>query len=178
MITLERIKNINSNEYLFTEMLLTQSFPIDEYRNFDEQRQNVSALDIFHLYVVKDEETPIGFISIWKFNDFSYVEHFAIEPTMRKKGYGSMVLDKVKEQEPRIVLEVEIADNDVSQRRIDFYTRNGFVLCKKQYIQPAYRPEGNELLMHIMYYGNVDIEKEFNKIKNQLYRHVYGKNLE
>lgn len=178
MITLERIKNINSNEYLFTEMLLTQSFPIDEYRNLDEQKQNVSTLDIFHLYVAKEKGTPIGFISIWKFHDFSYVEHFAIEPTMRDKGYGCMVLDKVKEQEPRIVLEVEIPDNDVAQKRIDFYTRNGYFLCKKQYIQPAYRPEGNELPMYIMYYGNVDIEKEFDKIKNQLYLHVYGKNIE
>ncbi len=156
---------------------MTSSFPIDEYRNLDDQRYNTCKKDEFYLYIAKDGKEPVGFITAWKFNNFTYVEHFAVHQSVRGKGFGSAIIDKLKEQEQRIVLEVEIPDNVTAQRRVEFYIKNEFSLCNKEYTQPAYRPQGNELPMHLMFYGDFNIDTEYNEIKKILYCNVYGKPL-
>ena len=169
-----RLTDTDQDEYIFAEKLLIESFPTDEYREIEEQRKNVKNHDNFHMNIIYSNSTPVGIISFWKFDTFTYVEHFAILPTLRKRGYGAAVIKKLIEEERRIILEVEKPTDETSKRRIAFYNRCGLTLCEKKYIQPAYRNDSNEIPMHLMSCG-VKLDENFEYIKNSIYCTVYGK---
>lgn len=173
-IIFKRIKDTKGDEYLFAEKLLVGSFPPDEYRSLVQQRDFVERRDNFHMNIICCPTGPVGIISYWIFDTFTYVEHFAIVPTLRSNGYGAAAIVKLIEQEKSIVLEVEKPDDETSRRRIAFYRRCGLELCEKEYIQPAYRADSSEIPMHLMSHG-IDIENNFEQIKSRIYREVYGK---
>ena len=174
MITIERITTSNSDEYLYTERLLTASFPRDEYRALQQQRSNVDGNEAFCMTILCNDGCPIGLLSYWRFDDYIYIEHFAIEATQRNKGYGALVLKQLLKTESKVVLEVELPTDETSCRRIGFYGRCGFEMCDGEYIQPAYRADSNEVPMRLMACG-IDMASCFEQIRNDIYRTVYGK---
>ena len=146
-------------DYSFVENLLHESFPEAERRDDVGQRDNVDN----------------GLITVWKFAGFSYVEHLATSPSVRNKGYGRKIMEVLQQQFPGvIILEVEKPVDEWSRRRIGFYQRCGFSLCEKEYVQPSYRKGGETLPMFLMYAGTETIDKEFESIRNEIYRRVYG----
>ncbi len=173
-IIFKRVTDAGSEDYIFTERLLVESFPCDEYRSLEEQRRFVQERENFHMNIIYDSTTPVGIISYWKFDTFTYVEHFAIVPTLRNSGYGASAIKRVIENKRSIVLEVEKPTDETSLRRIAFYQRCGLTLCEKEYIQPAYRADSNEIPMYLMT-CEVDADKNFEQIKSIIYREVYGK---
>ncbi len=174
LITASRIKDCDTKEYKFVEELLTTSFPLDEYRPLDEQRINVENVESFHMNILSVEEEPVGLLSYWQFDGYIYVEHFAISPVLRGKGYGCEAITGLVRDKQNVILEVELPTDGLARRRIAFYARCGFALCTKEYVQPAYRQGGNEVPMRIMYCG-VDAERDFENIISTIYRTVYGK---
>ena len=138
-------------DYSFVENLLHESFPEAERRDDVAQRDNVDNCAAFTCYLISDDELLVGLITVWKFVGFSYVEHLATSPSVRNKGYGRKIM-----------------------RRIGFYQRCGFCLCEKEYVQPSYREGGETLPMFLMYAGTETIDKEFESIRDEIYRKVYG----
>ena len=70
--------------------------------------------------IVRDGELA-GMISYWNFGTFVYVEHFAIDPSLRGGGTGSEVLAELRRSLGRpVVLEVErpADSNPMAARRI------------------------------------------------------------
>lgn len=173
-LTFKRLTDTDCDEYIFAEKLLVEAFPADEYREISEQRANVRNLNNFHMNIIYSGTTLLGIISYWKFNTFTYIEHFAILPEFRNCGYGALAIKKIAEKEKAIVLEVEKPDDEITRRRIAFYQRCGFTLCRKKYIQPAYRNDSKEIPMHLMSRG-VPVDENFENIKNKIYHSVYGK---
>lgn len=72
-----------------------------------------------------------------------------------------------------IVLEVELPNDEMSIRRIGFYERVNYKLWKNEYSQPPYRKGDEYLPMHLMVYGDLNSEKDFDRIKYNLYKEVY-----
>ena len=173
MIVLKRITSYNTYEYCFTENLLTNSFPKDEYRNLEEQRNNVVKKANFHLMLACENGEPVGFISYWMLDDFCYVEHLATLNQLRGKGYGKSILNELQKMVEKIVLEVEIPIDELSRRRIDFYRRAGFILCEVPYVQPSYRANGKSLPMLLMFYGWDCNKSNYEKAKKQIYNNIY-----
>ena len=173
-IIFKRVTDAEGDDYLFSEKLLVESFPSDEYRSIEEQRTFVKERENFHMNIIYSSTTPLGIISYWKFDTFTYVEHFAMLHALRNCGYGAAAIKKLIEKEQNIVLEVEKPTDEISRRRIAFYQRCGLTLCEKEYIQPAYRADSNEIPMHLMSCA-VETDKNFEHIKSTIYREVYGK---
>jgi hypothetical protein len=69
---------------------------------------------------------------------------------------------------------VEMPEEEMAQRRINFYKRQGFVLWEKPYLQPPYRPGDDYLPMLLMAHGNLERERDFETVKNSIYREVYN----
>lgn len=173
MISFIPVKTTDS-EYKFVEDLLHEAFPIDERRDDDVQRSNTDHNPLFTAYLITDKDLKIGLITLWKLNGFYYVEHLATSPGVRNKGYGKEIIQTIlKEFHSRIVLEVELPENELSRRRIGFYERNGFTLCRKSYLQPPYRKSSRPIPMYIMYSGTESIDGIFNEIKSEIYDKVY-----
>lgn len=171
------IKNIRSEEplYSFIENLLISAFPIQERRDIEAQRQLTNDSSIFHNNVLIANGIPIGLITYWDMESFYYIEHFAIDEKNRNKGYGQEVLNILKKTlKAPIVLEAEVPTDEISQRRINFYQRQGFVLHDIPYLQPPYREGGSWFPLRLMTYGNINMNEQYNTIKRKIYHHVYG----
>ena len=77
--------------------------------------------------------------------------------------------------EVQTVLEVEPPEREIAARRIRFYERNGFALNPyDDYVQPALSAEGEELPLLLMTYPSAVTRAEYEQIRDELYRKVYG----
>lgn len=174
MIKFNPVKTTDTS-YAFVENLLHESFPEEERRDDDMQRYNTDNNPLFTTYLITDDAEYIGLITLWRLSGFLYVEHLATSPSVRNKGYGKMIMQALLNNFPdsKIVLEVELPEDEFSKRRIGFYERNGFVLCRKSYMQPPYRKSGSPIPMHIMFSGADSIDGMFDTITSEIYKNVY-----
>ncbi|MEG1543719.1 MAG: GNAT family N-acetyltransferase [Tannerellaceae bacterium] len=137
--TIRFITSAQSQDYAFFEQLLIDSFPKEEYRDLEIVRRFITEQASFHVLLLSSHNDKMGALSYWDFDTFVYVEHLAIRTDIRSKGYGSLLIEHLATlvQKP-IVLEVELPENEQSQKRIAFYQRKAFTLCSTPYLQPPY----------------------------------------
>lgn len=160
--------------------LYISSFPDDERREWN------STIDVdsfcrmnqrhFHIIDVFVDDKFMGFVSLWNFDNFIYIEHLAISHLSRNKGIGSFILKfLISEINNNIILEVEPPIDDISIRRIEFYNRIGFSIIKNiHYIQPAYSDKRQPVALSIMTHGNIQIS-DISDHKLRLIKHyVYN----
>ena len=144
------------------------SFSDNEYRPYDEQ------LALFEEPEYRIYYMPAGFLAVWEFESFIYIEHFAVDPALRNSGTGSAMLQElVKQYQKPICLEVELPEDELTRRRIGFYERNGFVFNEYPYIQPPISKGKSPVPLRIMTYKSEITREEFQKMKEILYRRVY-----
>lgn len=126
------------------------SFPEDERRNEKDfwdlfNNPNAEILSIFN------EENFIGYLIIWKFPLFIFIEHFEVFEEFRGQKLGSKILKALYKKHQNIILETEPATlSQIAERRVEFYQRNGYSILKKDYIQPKYSEEKNDLELWLM----------------------------
>lgn len=174
MIEIKRIQTTDIN-YPYMEELMQTAFPIHERRDIATQRLYADTVRSFHNHIITKDETPIGLITYWDFEHFLYIEHFAIDPSLRNKGYGKDVLEIIKEGNKKpIVLEAEEPTDEMSIRRISFYQRAGFVMHEYPYLQPPYRKGDQWFPLKLMTFGNIDMQKMYIHIKEHIYKKVYN----
>lgn len=175
MLKLQRITTADADLYSYMESLMMQSFPPEEYRELEELRQYTDTKAHFHNNVIFYNNVPVGLITYWDFGHFYYVEHFAIDPSQRNSGHGKNVLNHLCQLlKLPIVLEVEMPEEEMAQRRIRFYQRQGFSLWDSPYRQPPYKPGDDYLPMRLMAYGDLLCERDYDSVKKYLYREVYN----
>ena len=148
--------------------IMQASFSDNEYRPYDEQ------LALFEEPEYRIYYMPAGFLAVWEFESFIYIEHFAVDPALRNSGTGSAMLQElVKQYQKPICLEVELPEDELTRRRIGFYERNGFVFNEYPYIQPPISKGKSPVPLRIMTYGEAITRETFEAMKNVLYRSVY-----
>jgi ribosomal protein S18 acetylase RimI-like enzyme len=172
---LKQIYTSDTELYPFTERLLTESFPQNEYRDLSDFRQYTDSNALFHNNLIFEKDKRLGFITYWDFPRFAYIEHFAIDKQIQGKGYGAFSLYLLKKVITKpLVLEVELPINNLAVRRIKFYKRQGFKLWNNYYEQPPYRPTDNPYPMLLMVYGDLQSTTDFQEVRSTIYREVYG----
>lgn len=172
---LQQIRTTDEAHYAFVEKVLVDSFPQNEYRDLPDFRDFTDNNPLFHNNIILENDRLAGMITYWDFSDFYYIEHFAIDKSMRGKGYGAYSLFLLKRMINKpLVLEVELPVKEQSLRRIRFYQRQGFSLMNNYYEQPPYRPSDNSYPMLIMVYDEKGRGVDFKAIRSTIYREVYG----
>ena len=162
------LQRINETNFPEIYRIMQASFSDDEYRPYDEQ------LALFEEPEYRIYYMPAGFLAVWEFKSFIYIEHFAVDPALRNSGTGSAMLQElVKQYQKPICLEVELPEDELTRRRIGFYERNGFVFNEYPYIQPPISKGKSPVPLRIMTYKNEITREEFQKMKEILYRRVY-----
>lgn len=175
MITLQRITTADAELYHYVENLLVQSFPDNEYRPLEQLRDYTDHKKAFCNNVILHENNPIGLLTYWDFGTYCYIEHFAIDTRQRNGGYGRESLQLLcRLLERPVVLEVEMPDNELAERRIRFYQRQDFRLWTKPYKQPPYKAGDSFLPMYLMAYGNLQAERDFESVVSDIHREVYN----
>lgn len=162
------LQRINETNFPEIYRIMQASFSDDEYRPYDEQ------LALFEEPEYRIYYMPAGFLAVWEFESFIYIEHFAVDPALRNSGTGSAMLQElVKQYQKPICLEVELPEDELTRRRIGFYERNGFVFNEYPYIQPPISKGKSPVPLRIMTYRSEITREEFQKMKEILYRRVY-----
>ena len=196
MLHLHPIKSQASPYWDSLVRVYLQSFPLDEQRPIasiahlltEEPRYTMQAIiddeneDLWSKhthplnakpYTLNTKQT-LGLLTTWHFEEFIYIEHFAIDPTLRSQGYGSEALKAfIHEHGKPIVLETEPPTDALSIRRIEFYERIGLTLYDFPYMQPAYTEDSHPVELRLM--GTLDTEATPLPLVSQiLHREVYG----
>ena len=147
------------------------TFPEDERRDEDQFLALLENPDSF-IFAVKNEETHVGYIILWKLKTCYYLEHFEVFEEFRNLKLGSTILAELQEKFNNILLESEPSHLDeMAERRINFYLRNGFSIICEDYIQPSYGPGKNSINLFLL--SNFKIEN-VNAIEQELHLKVYG----
>lgn len=151
------------------------AFPIDEQRPVESIARLLTDDTHFVAYaLIDDTQRFLGLLTAWHFSTFTYIEHFALSPTLRSQGYGTEALQTfLKSTSAPIVLEVEPPVDDTARRRIQFYQRCGLTLYDYPYMQPSYTPEGHPVPLCLM--GTLDCQTTpLTQVSQTLHREVYG----
>lgn len=137
------------------------SFPADERRSFTVVRRYLKcSRRPFHILAALEQGEVIGFLSFWEFDNFRYIEHLATDSNIRGRGIGKHLLQHfLSLNSLPVVIEVEIPQDEMSVRRVNFYNRLGFVMRHDfYYMQPPYDAHKNPLEMKLMTYGDLKPE--------------------
>lgn len=173
MITLHPIRHTSDVHWSTFTTIYRESFPIDEQRPTDDIARLIAEEERYRaMALVDDEGHCIGLLTTWELDTYIYIEHFAIAPSLRAMGYGTIVLQRFIESQPMpILLEAEPPTDDITQRRINFYKRCGLTLYDYEYIQPPYAPDRLPVPLRLM--GTL-IAPDLPEVARTLHHEIYG----
>lgn len=155
--------------------IMSASFPVTEYRTKSGQEKLLDRSEYRLLTERDEEERIIAFLAVWEFPALRFIEHLAVDPSVRGGGVGNKLVRKYLEEQSvkPTILEVELPEDELSARRISFYERLGFRLNEYSYVQPPLREGGDPLPLKIMSYPQLLTEQEFLACRAILYSEVY-----
>ena len=168
--------NTTNPYYAEAEDLMKDAFPPEERRPLAEQRDYADHNPLFRPHVVLDNGKFAGLLNFWQLDGFLYAEHLATLPSLRGKGLGQRVMEKlINDSSLPIVLEVEPPTDELKQRRIGFYQRCGFMLWEhRTYMLPPYSAQLPSIPLRLMVHGQLSEEQDFDHVCREIYTNVYG----
>ena len=167
------MQRLTQNDFDALFSLMEKSFPADEYRGRAAQKALFDN-PLYAVYGLKDGADVKAFISTWRFDDFAFVEHFAVNPRFRNNGVGGKMLNElIARLNKTVCLEVDPPETDIARRRIGFYERNGFFLNAHPYEQPPMAAGKKSVKMQVMTTGGKVNAERFAEIRSALYEKVY-----
>lgn len=169
-----QFRKVDKSEFYKVYEVIEKAFPLSEYRTFDEQMV-LMELPYFNAMLIEDENALVGILIEWELEHAIYLEHLAVNPEIRGKGLGSILMrEYLSKSANNIVLEVEDIDTEIAQRRIGFYERLGFTLSNISFKQPQFEGRDEETVnLRIMHYPNNISNDELLKIKEEILQKVY-----
>ncbi|WP_405725465.1 ROK family glucokinase [Anaerotignum sp.] len=153
--------------------LLEAAFPVTELRIREEQKKLLRET-CYRLYGVRKNGMFAAVFAAWEIDDFLYIEHFAVKEEYRNGGYGGSLLDLFLEEKGKaMVLEVEVPEDEMTERRVGFYERHGLVYNEYPYLQPPMRKGQDLLPLRFMTKPAAIEEKTYERYKKRIYEVVY-----
>ncbi|MBW4082055.1 GNAT family N-acetyltransferase [Paenibacillus sp. S150] len=155
--------------------IMEASFPDTEFRTYNGQKALLSHRH-YRLYTERDAENRIlAFLAAWEFPELRFVEHLAVNPEIRGSGIGKKLMQAYLSRPGKpVMLEVELPEGKLAQRRIGFYERLGFHMNPFDYVQPPLRTGQAALPLRIMTCPRQATLQEFRLYRDLLYAEVYN----
>lgn len=159
---------------------LNEYFPEHEMKKKGQLTDLIEDKDVYY-----KEETEDYLVLYAEFPDFIFIDYFLVTSNRRSKGLGSSVLERFKQKNKMILLEVEPPDNeDVdTERRLAFYQKNGFRIANHiEYTRED--GDGEKFSMDILYWPAGEVSQKVimermalacRSIHNYRSRHYYGR---
>ncbi len=168
MIMIKEIHDIKET-YIF----LQKTFDPSELREYGWMK-DIYEQKKFKIYGYLEDEQLLGVITLWEFDDYNYIEHFAVDERRRGQGIGSQMIENMKLLSDKpLVLEVEEIVDDITQNRVHFYEKHEFFLSSYHFIQPPLRDNVKDVPLIYMSYpillDNDIYHKIFIELKNKVY---------
>lgn len=148
--------------------LYEESFPSEERRTTSELLRMLNVQEMYFTAVLL-EEVVVGFVVYWQFGQFRYIEHLAIYPAHRRKGFGDAILKQLRNEGKPLLLEVEIPYDLTSTQRVGFYNRAGFSALPVYYHQPPYR-KGEAVVPMLLFSDRTDWDAELLRVSTEQFQ--------
>lgn len=166
-----RIQTLNHPDWPILWQIYEASFPANERRLWD-QHQLILENPRYHFDSWRnDNDEIVGFTAWWGYDDFSYLEHFAVDPTRRGEGYGKTILTNwMNLEHPVIILEIDPVTDEISQRRFNFYRRLGYLENMFEHGHVDYSDGSGFVPMRLLSFPNEVEERlcrRFEKLQNE-----------
>lgn len=148
MLTNTTITSVDSALFQRLDALYTSAFPRHEQRQMSAK---LAAIGNSH-YALEawfDAEQFVGLSGCWVFDDYLYVEHLAVDSSLRSQGYGKRLLGQILTRAPVTILEIDPLTTEIARKRLRFYESMGFVANPWPHVHPAYHQEmpGHDLIV-------------------------------
>ena len=171
---------IKSKENIYfdkIQALYKDAFPENQrHKETDFEKLVESEKGNFFCNAVLLNKSFVGFFNYWNLGNFLFAEHFAIEEAVRGNKIGEKVMKMIQStEELPLVFEVELPDNEMNARRIEFYHRLGYEVVPVDYVQPPYNENGFYQPLHLMTDNMEFVLQNYDEIKNAIYANVYCK---
>ncbi|WP_211746884.1 GNAT family N-acetyltransferase [Paenibacillus sp. Marseille-Q4541] len=169
------MSKIQTNVFEQMYGIMEEAFPLIEYRTYEGQKALLSNSSYRLLTKENEQGDVIAFLAGWEFDDFCFVEHIAVKPSIRGGGLGKQLMtDFMQLVNKPVVLEVEPPEEEeMKQRRIGFYERLGFHVNSYSYVQPPLREGEPDLPLLMMSYPSALSEEQFQSCRETMYAEVY-----
>lgn len=162
-----RINSITNTYFNDALKIYKNSFPEFEQRTIESQIEVLNH-DQYYCCVVLEDTLLIGILFYWKYEDYNYLEHFAISSNLRGQSYGSKILKEFCENNSNTILEIDPPTDDTSIKRLNFYSNLGFKLHDFEHIHPPYRKNYSGHKLNIMSFNKNLSLYEYTKFNNFL----------
>ena len=169
-----KFEQIKVDDFKSLYKIMEKSFPSIERRNYEDQKELFNH-SMYKVIGYKDEEDNVcAFLAYWNLEDFNFIEHFAVDDSLRGNGIGTMLFKNyLSNTDKQTILEVELPEDIISSRRIKYYERLGMKLNDYDYLQPPLQ-KGNKLFpLKIMSYNKKLKYDKFYEFRNKIYKNVY-----
>lgn len=103
---------------------LNQYFPIEEMKSQEHMEILLNEKsDLYH-----KDESPTHVLMYAEFENFIFIDYLFVSKAARGQGLGHKLIEKLKQKQKPIILEVEPIDYEDSDttKRLKFYEREGF----------------------------------------------------
>ncbi|MDE6499009.1 MAG: GNAT family N-acetyltransferase [Muribaculaceae bacterium] len=153
------------------EALYLASFPPEERRPWQDIAAGRGPV---LLCIDTPEYTAAGLVTLWRFPQFTYIEHLCTLPALRGRGTGAAVMGALKAgSDTPLLLEAEPPREagGIEERRIAFYRRCGLEVLPGNYVQPPYGPGLPSVPLLLM---STDAALDPAAAARILHKHVYG----
>lgn len=132
------IKNIHDKWYKDFYEIYSKSFPVYEQRNAEQQIEAFNNKH-YHLDCIIENDELLSFICFWNFEEYVYIEHFAVNDKYRGKNIGTCTLLKfIETVNKTVILEIDPVRDNISAKRLKFYEKIGFLSNPYKHFHPAY----------------------------------------
>jgi len=166
------MKRVSKDRYGEVYRIMETSFPRDERRP-EEDHLKCSEFPEYVIFCDEARNGDIaGFLAVWEYEELIYVEHFAVAEGFRNAGLGTSILERVQaEYRGRtMVLEVEPPVNRITERRVGFYERNGFVFNEGEYMQAPLGKDLDWVPLKLMSWPDALSDDEFERASELLHK--------
>lgn len=104
-----------------------ESFPLEEQFDFGILKKCDKESNNVHLSCILQDDEPVGMqFTVEIPNNITYLMYFAIDEEYRNKCIGSKAVQNLVVTKENVMLSIEKPIDELTQRRKNFYLRNGF----------------------------------------------------
>ncbi|MDR2009325.1 MAG: GNAT family N-acetyltransferase [Bacteroidales bacterium] len=175
IINLVQLTDNNGKDWENAIKIYNEAFPAEERRPAEQHAQLLKNDPSYCFYIIKNESDIIGILITWKLDGVIFMDYLATISNTRNKGYGKKIVQKLQSiSEYPIILEVELPDNELAQRRIGFYERLGFSIVDTNFFIPKFNNPGEKLPMYLMSFPSPINKETAEIIIKEIHSKIYG----
>ncbi|MEW5560313.1 GNAT family N-acetyltransferase [Enterobacter asburiae] len=167
MLTSEKLTHAEGERFSLVDNLYSHAFPWHEQREDVAKRQALAHPD-YALEAWYDGDIFVGLSGTWRFGDYGYIEHLAIDDSLRGQGYGKRLLARLLARNPRTLLEIDPLTTDIAHKRLRFYQSMGFVANDYAHTHPSYHDGIADHELMVLSYPQPLAEEEYQRFRKDL----------